>query len=346
MSADPTHIADITNVRGDTITAAVLPEAAPGLTFSRGHAYFVGQVGAYVRIPLGLVDLFAVVVQVGSAPRSDEIEDGSIPGRPWMTLELLGEAHRNGAFVRGVARFPSIGDRVLLVTAEDLNRIYEIQDATRAVRIGRVSNAPHLPAMIDVTKLLTRHAAVVGSTGSGKSTTVSSIVGAIAAPSRFPSSRVLIVDVHGEYAHAFGASAVTLQVDAGESIGGERGDQLCLPYWALPFEDFAFLALGAIDENAATIVQTLVTDAKREYVGRHPELDLNPNAVTADTPIPFSVRQLWMTLHEMHFATHTAQPNAQTEGSRAYALDDNGVELRGDQESVTPPTYKAATNGA
>lgn len=81
---DPTHIADVTNVQGDTITAAVRPEAAPGLTFSKGHAYFVGQVGAYVRIPLGLVDLFAIVVQVGSTAHDEEAISGAVPGRPWL----------------------------------------------------------------------------------------------------------------------------------------------------------------------------------------------------------------------------------------------------------------------
>ncbi|QPE05516.1 DUF853 family protein [Microbacterium schleiferi] len=346
MSNDPTHIGDVTNVQGDTITAAVRPEAAPGLTFSRGHAYFVGQVGAYVRIPLGLVDLFAVVVQVGSSAQLDEPVEGTVPGRPWMRLELLGEAHRDGTFDRGVARYPSIGDRVLLVTTNDLNRIYEVKDRSKSVRIGHVANAPHLPAMIDVTRLVTRHAAVVGSTGSGKSTTVSAILSALASPSRFPSSRVLLVDVHGEYSHAFGDLAMSLQVDATESAPGSRtAHQLYLPYWALPFEDFIFLALGPVDDNSATIVQSSVTDAKRAYADRHPELGLNVNAVTADTPLPFSIRKLWMSLHEMHFSTHTAAPSAQTDDTRAYALDATGRELRGDIETVTPPTYRPATAG-
>lgn len=346
MSSDPTHIGDVTNVQGDTITAAVLPEAAPGLTFSRGHAYFVGQVGAYVRIPLGLVDLFAVVVQVGSSTQSEEPIEGTVPGRPWMRLELLGEAHRDGSFDRGVARYPSIGDRVLLVTANNLNRIYEVKDQAKSIRIGHVANAPHLPALIDVTKLVTRHAAVVGSTGSGKSTTVSAILSALAAPTRFPSSRVLLVDVHGEYAQAFGDLALSLQVDATENAAGPKNtDQLYLPYWALSFDDFLFLALGAVDDNSAMIVQSHVTEAKRAFVERHPELGLNVNAVTADTPLPFSVRKLWMSLHEMQFSTHTMAPNAQTDETRAYAVDLNGIELRGEIESVRPPTYKPATAG-
>ncbi|GAA4197035.1 ATP-binding protein [Microbacterium oryzae] len=346
MSSDPTHIGDVANVQGDTITAAVLPEAAPGLTFSRGHAYFVGQVGAYVRIPLGLVDLFAVVVQVGSSTQSEEPIEGAVPGRPWMRLELLGEAHRDGSFNRGVARYPSIGDRVLLVTSNDLNRIYEVKDRSKSIRIGHIANAPHLPALIDVTKLVTRHAAVVGSTGSGKSTTVSAILSALAEPARFPSSRVLVVDVHGEYAHAFGDLALCLQVDATENATETRNtQQLCLPYWALPFDDFLSLALGTVDDNSATLVQAHVTEAKRAFVERHPDLGLNVHAVTADTPLPFSVRKLWMSLHEMHFSTHTVAPNAQTNETRAYAVDSDGNDLRGDIESVTPPTYRPATAG-
>jgi energy-coupling factor transporter ATP-binding protein EcfA2 len=333
-------------VQGDTITAAILPEAAPGLTFSRGHAYFVGQVGAYVRIPLGLLDLFAIVVQVGSTAQPEEVLEGNIPGRPWMRLELLGEAHRDGTFDRGVARYPSIGDRVLLVTASDLNRIYEVTDRTKSLRIGHIANAPHLPALIDVTKLVTRHAAIVGSTGSGKSTAVASIVGGLAAGTKFSSSRVLIIDVHGEYDRSFGEAAVTLQVDAAESASSSKNsEQLCLPYWALPFDDFVYLSLGVVDENSATILQAHVTDAKRDYVRRHPDLDLNINEVTADTPLPFSVRKLWMTLHEMHYATHGVAQNAQTDASREYALDSQGREQRGAVESVTPPVYKPATAG-
>jgi hypothetical protein len=341
MANDPAHIADVTNVQGDTVTAAVRPEAAPGLTFSKGHAYFVGQVGAYVRIPLGLVDLFAIVVQVGSTAHDEEPVDGAVPGRPWLRLELLGEARRDGTFDRGVARYPSIGDRVLLVTADDLSRIYRVDDEAGSLRVGHIANAPHLPALFDVTKLLTRHTAVVGSTGSGKSTTVAAILQSLSAAARFPSSRVLIIDVHGEYGHAFGDSALRLQVDADEFVAEDDDlQQLCLPYWALSFEDFLFLSLGTIDDNSATIVQQLVTDAKRLYVEKHPELGLNANGVTADTPVPFSVRQLWLKLHETQFATHTVQSNAQTEDTRAYAIDTDGNSLVGDAETVSPPTYQ------
>lgn len=342
MTSDPTLIADVTNVLGDTITAAVRPEAAPGLTFSKGHAYFVGQVGAYVRIPLGLVDLFAIVVQVGSASTSDvEPVEGGIPGRPWMRLELLGEAHRDGTFARGVARYPSIGDKVQLVTSHDLNRLYQVDAKEQSLRIGHVSNAPHLPALVDVGKMVNRHCAVVGSTGSGKSTTVATILSSLACENRFPSSRVIIFDVHGEYASAFGESADRMRVDSEDSNSqGSYEQRLCLPYWALSFEDFLDLSLGHVDENSATSVQQLVTEAKRKFVERHEGLGLKPSAVTADTPVPFSIRELWMNLHEQQFATHTVQANAQTPATRAYERDELGELNVGDSESIIPPVYQ------
>lgn len=343
---DPVHIGEVTNVRGDTITASVLSDAAPGLTFSRGHAYFVGQVGAYVRIPLGLVDLFAIVVQVGSASELEESAEGIVPGRPWMKLELLGEAHQNGRFSRGVARYPSIGDRVLLVTSTDLDRIYEVKDVSRSIRIGHVANAPHLPAQLDLTSLVTRHSAVVGSTGAGKSTTVASILRAITEPSRFPSARVLIIDVHGEYHRSFGVRAETLRVDAMDlEADWGHANQLYLPYWALKFEDFIELALGSVDENSATIIQGYVSAQKKRYVALNPELNLKPFQITADTPVPFSIRKLWLHLHELHYSTHSVPPNAQSEDTRAYEVDENGRKMRGDENEVLPPTYLPTTAG-
>jgi hypothetical protein len=335
---DPTHIADVINVQGDTITAVVRQEAAPGLTFSKGHAYYVGQVGAYVRIPLGLVDLFAIVVQVGSNAGNEHADDGPVPGRPWLRLELLGEAHRDGSFVRGVARYPSIGDRVQLVTATDLSRLYRVDDEARNLRLGHIANAPHLPALVDVSRMVTRHVAVVGSTGSGKSTTAAAIISAMTSPARFPSARVLVLDVHGEYGGAFGDAATRLKVDANDT-STTAGEQLCLPFWALPFDDFADLAFGGLDDNSATIVQQLVADRKRAYALRHPELGVDSRSVTSDTPLPFSVRSLWLELHEMQFAIHSVNASGQSPATRMYAKDAAGDEMRGDPESLIAPTY-------
>lgn len=344
---NPELVGTVRDVRGDTVTATLTAEAVPGLTFSKGHAYQVGQVGAFVRIPLGLVDLFAVVVEVGagaSQPRPDDEARvaWAAPGEVWMRLELLGEGDRGATVVRGVSRYPAIGDPVHLVTADDLGRLYGQGPHAREnhVRIGHMANGPHIGAYLDVNSLVSRHGAVVGSTGTGKSTTVAVVVRSLGDTARFPGSRIVVIDVHGEYAGVLGDTGQLYRVD-GDSGGGRGYEPLLLPYWALTSEEVLQLAFGSLDEVSATAVRDWILRAKRAYVARHTDLGVDPAAVTADTPIPFSIRQMWFDFHETVNATHYAQQNAQTDATRAYERDNSGEELRGDAARVIAPTYKA-----
>lgn len=345
------RIGVVHDVRGDTIVARLTAEAVPGLAFSRGHAYQVGQVGAFVRIPLGLQDLYAVVVEVGSTLSRDNSDspeptvEWAPPGTAWMRLELIAQGDRAGEVRRGVSRYPAVGDPVVLVTAEDLSRILGEPSRPSHVAIGHVAGAPQLKAIVDADGLLTRHAAVVGSTGSGKSTTVCGLLHRLANREQFPGARVVVIDVHGEYANALGDLASVLEVaGADPEVGGTRA-ALAIPYWALTYDELMAVTFGDLDDASSAAVQAWITAAKRDYVQRHPEVGLEPDDVTVDTPLPFSVRRLWFELYERVAATHTAQQNAQSEQTRAYETDTNGNDLRGDAESVTAPVYKGLVPG-
>lgn len=347
---DPELVAVVRDVRGDTITAALTAEAVPGLTFSKGHGYQVGQVGAFVRIPLGLVDLYAIVVQVGAAPAggSDDPDDRvawAAPGTAWMRLELFAEGSRDAAPRRGVSRYPAIGDAVYLVTADDLGLLYGTadQDASTHVRVGHVANAPHLPATLDVNALVSRHSAVVGSTGTGKSSTVSALLHQLADQARYPSGRIVVVDVHGEYAGGLGGLAHVRRVRIGTPTA-QGPSPMFLPYWALTVDELVSLTFGALDETSHSAVRDWLLERKREHADRHPELGLSAADVTADTPLPFSVHRLWFDFHERIHATHTAQQDAQSPSTRAYALDEDGEPLRGDARRVVAPTYRPLNN--
>ncbi len=111
---------------------------------------------------LGLVDLFAVVVQVGAAPpRRQDAEGGdgdvawAAPGEAWMRLELFAEGPRGGPVRRGVARYPAIGDPVYLVAADDLRLLYgsAVGVTTAGLRLGHVANAPEMTAQLDLNAL-------------------------------------------------------------------------------------------------------------------------------------------------------------------------------------------------
>ena len=82
---------------------------------------------------------------------------------------------------------------------------------------------------MEIDKLVTRHSAVVGTTGSGKSTTVAGILTALSESSLYPSARILVIDIHGEYGKALSDRAAVFRINPDKSRG-ER--PLHIPYWA------------------------------------------------------------------------------------------------------------------
>ncbi|HEX4401916.1 MAG TPA: ATP-binding protein [Galbitalea sp.] len=192
--------------------------------------------------------------------------------------------------------------------------------------------------------MVTRHSAVVGSTGSGKSTTVSSIVQSISDPSRFPSARIVLFDMHGEYARALGASANVFTIDATRVSGAH---ELSVPFWALTFDELVPLLFGSIADDAGrAYVRDLTTELKRASFKRKSVAGLNKAEINADSPVPFSVRTLWFELHVLLNATHTAA-GGQSQATWALLEDAAGNPIEpGDSERVVAPIFQTQTQSA
>src|SRR5687768_6668489 len=111
-NSDPSRLGTVEDVNGPCISVKLSEGTPSGLVFVRGEGYRVGQVGGFVRIPAGYVDLFGVISQVGA---------GAAPGPPelapqlenrWLRVELVGEGRKGAQFERGISQYPSIGDAV------------------------------------------------------------------------------------------------------------------------------------------------------------------------------------------------------------------------------------------
>ena len=77
--SDPTVLGTVEDVTGSRVSVKLADETAHGLLFVRGEGYRVGQVGSFVRIPAGYVDLFGIVAQVGAGaapPPPDALRTG------------------------------------------------------------------------------------------------------------------------------------------------------------------------------------------------------------------------------------------------------------------------------
>ncbi len=190
-------------------------------------------------------------------------------------------------------------------------------------------------------KLVPRHSVVVGSTGAGKSTTVAGLLDALANQDAFPSTRVVLLDIHGEYAKAFGVRARVLRANANVANGEHR---LFVPYWALNLEEFVDLSLGDLDDRQTSVIGDLVLTLKQEGLAANSAIDLGAAPLTVDTPVPFRVRELWFRQHcrEHHMVTKR-QGGSEDDVVDAFVLDVHGHPVQpGDAELLIQPKYRTS----
>ncbi len=325
LRRDPTFLGKVAAVSGAALSVRLAASVASGLSIINGQTYRVGQVGSFVRVPQGYQDLFGVVSEVGASAVPEALAGGEDTGR-WTKVELVGET-TGGTFERGVSQYPNIGDAVHLAVQDDLRRVYDVGDQGH-VTIGSLSAATSISARIALNELVTRHSAVFGATGSGKSTTVASLLRAVTTSlggsEPYPSARVLMLDVHGEYSTPLSDVA---QVFSVEPLEGEN--RLFIPYWALATGDLLEFLAGTLDDTRETVLMDKIFASKIESHSRQNFAGVDAASITADTPIPFSLKRLWYELIDNETKT--------LEGKNR---DEPALEEPGDAETLKAPKYR------
>ena len=343
MPSSPTYLGTVQDVQGATISIALDKDTISGLVFIDGNGYRIGQIGSFLRISIGLTDLFGIVSQVGVGAVPEALIKTEPYGHRWLKVQLIGESQRTGEFRRGVSQYPTIGDAAHLVTEDDLSRIYGKSDAHNLVSIGSVASAESIPALIDIDKLITRHCAIVGTTGAGKSTTVANLLVSLSDPQKYPNARIIILDIHGEYHAALADRATIFRVNADRTHGEEA---LVVPYWALSFDELLRVTpfRGVNDADRAALVEK-VKLLKLASLRSHARDGVTDDTMTVDTPIPFSIHRFWYELHRYVCSTHTAQGANQSESTEAIEMGADRQPAVGDIMKVIPPKYQPITQG-
>jgi hypothetical protein len=321
----------VSAVSGASITVKLAESLASGLAIIDGHTYRVGQVGSFVRIPLGYQDLFGVVAEVGATAAPATVPIQEIESGRWMRVELAGEAIGD-RFERGLSQHPNIDDTVHIVTERDLRRIYGGAEDDQ-IKIGTLSSAENITVRLSLDALVTRHSAILGSTGSGKSTTVASLLRSIVQPidgSGSPGARILLLDVHGEYAAALGDVA---KIFSATPQPGE--EPLFVPFWALEAGELLDFVAGDLGDNHLIAFTDKIQELKEQRIAHGALPGLDPKSLTVDSPVPFSLRRLWHELIDFETMTFIGPQRDQP------ALEDPG-----DPNSLTPPKYTPHAMGA
>ena len=187
--------------------------------------------------------------------------------------KLTGKIH---SFRRGVTRYPIPGAMVYPATTEDLRQIYA-SDGRSSIQVGTVYPTSDIRAGLYVDAMLGKHFALLGSTGTGKSTSAALILHRICEAA--PQGHVLMIDPHGEYASAFKNYGMIFDVS-----------NLQMPYWLMNFEEHCEVILrsqGNDLQNDKDILAKCLLAARQKN-----RLAASLGKITVDSPIPYLLSDL------------------------------------------------------
>jgi len=266
------HIGKVLEIAGSGSQICIDPAELNKL---QGHSdpavQMSGQVGSQVKVVVGANWLIANV-RTMKADSSGEVV---------AHVDFLGEGTRDASgkmstFRRGVTRYPIPGAEVHPVTTEDLRAVFAASDEAN-VEIGTVYPTDDIRGALYVDPMLSKHFAVLGSTGTGKSTSVALILHRISQLS--PEGHILMIDPHGEYSAAFKGCGELFNVD-----------NLQLPYWLMNFEEHCEVMLTTHDAERQRDADIL---AKCLLAARTKGKDMSQyGKVTVDSPIPYLLADL------------------------------------------------------
>ena len=288
-----------------------------------------------IKIINGLSCLYCVVESFSTFMQSGDITIN----KKVIYVSLLGFKTITGEFESGAKITPSIDDSVYLIDEDDINIIFK-SDVKFPVKIGCNYFSNNLPVYINLNEFVLKHSLVVGSTGSGKSNTVAYLLNNIT--TEYPSSRVIIIDIHGEYMNY-------LSQDAKEFSVYSEDNKLIIPYWMLDFDTLCKifgLPTGNTMSNITDVFRDRILQMKKDYVLSTASLKdkIRINDININSPIPFKIKEIWIELYSRGYGTFNNSNREPLDYS--YATNDNGEDLKGDAETLERPQFKLYAMGA
>lgn len=221
----------------------------------------VGRINSYVIIPVGSRRIVAMVTRVNLTEESEIQADKmmvSLPStRRLMKATMIGSIDEKH-FRQGISLFPVLDSRVFLTTKDDLDAIFSVRGQEEeidpdnpgyCIPIGKSVVFPDYTIRIDPDAFFGKHAAIIGSTGSGKSCSIATILQSIVSDPKVKRTRIIILDTNGEYRAAFQRKQKdSTHVDAiphrrSLYIPTDPSDssRLAIPYWFMDSDDFVRL---------------------------------------------------------------------------------------------------------
>ena len=287
--------------------AALLPRAAVGsLVAIQGTTAQEFLIGMTERVTRQLREQTALPDPM--APTTLEVElvpDDSLRAVLLGTYRTIDGVTRN-RFKRGADSFPQIDRQCFLIEGGNLQRFMGLLgkglDESQRLELGHFAIDRSAAAIANGDRFFQRHAAILGSTGSGKSYTVSLILERTYARKH---ANIIVFDMHGEYASLAnppaskdGTSqnpiASAFKIAGPGDLDSPPDNALFLPYWLLNREEMLSMILDRSDQNApnqASRFTSHVRELKEATLTAESKAGVKAS-FTVDSPIPYKLSDL------------------------------------------------------
>lgn len=323
-------VGKIIEVSGNNLRIEIDDSVSELIRAVDGQVYPVGQMGSIIKVHFGRKLLFAFVRSLKMrseliAEDSSQLINAADDARI-LEADLFGQgiwSNKNSRleFSRGVETYPLPLQSAYICLNDELEAVYKAAESnaqdeaiTPMVPIGNYIGGNNAVCRANIDKLFGHHFAILGSTGSGKSGTVASILhsvldhrpgGATLKP------RIVMIDPHGEYASAFGDRAKVYRAYNDASVVEDEAELLKLPYWLMSSDELRSLIIGKTEHEATSqnnIVYEAITYSRLLEAGYVQDVGAEPNGgaeaalsdgvnedqvlnFDRDKPVPFKLTQ-------------------------------------------------------
>lgn len=269
---------------------------------STGHQFLVSIVERITRLPGDIIEVSGAPDD-DTAPQPEQMQDT-------IRAVLVGtyrskDGDTGPSFKRGADSCPQIDQPCHLIEGVNLTAFMGVlsQDvpADKALRLGHFAIDTTAQAVADGDRFFQRHAAILGSTGSGKSYTVAAL---LERANTLSHPNLLLLDMHGEYASLAKGEpngyAGYLKIAGPGDLAESKSHNLFLPYWLLNREEMLSMLLDRSDDNApnqAMRFTSLVFEKKRDFLEKQKLTEVLAS-FTVDSPVPYDLSSLIKALSE------------------------------------------------
>ncbi len=278
----------LTQVRGNGMEARIADEyvTEEPLISIDGEAMLVGQIGAYIVIKQANITVLGLVFKITEDETTD-IYNQRLASR-YISIIPVGEIEEEGGFSRGVRHYPTPGAKVFAVGILEINAIFS-RFRDYGFFIGQLSSHRTYQLSLNPQALFSRHFAILGQSGSGKSWTVTSLIQSTL--KAMPNCHLVMLDLHGEYcwknANGFVKSAFPSYL-----VNYVDATEMEMPYWMMSFAELVDLFIDRSDATASmqmAYMREVIQQLKRKEAAK-----IGLSQVSVDTPIYFPLAEMFM----------------------------------------------------